>query len=556
MEISHNSRRMVTSFVSIVDILIVILFMFMKISNKNNGDDISVMLFSFVDLLFVGYFLLRIIFQFGKRISHDLVIIVIEIVALYESILGIFQIIGVIKSNNYLFLCTGTFDNPGPLGGFLAICISISIAVVHEKTVNRGKKPCSTFDKMILMMSYLSITFCTILIPSTQSRAALLSIIFTSFIYLSKESIIRSWIINHLIFFIITIIFLMSLVLIFKRPSLNGRLITYKMELMTIIRNEYKGVGLGHFSNAYGKTQRDYFSKSIYINEGDLIYSESDKERIFADNPKVGFNDYLQFGIEFGVGPLILLLLFIMLIGFRLFKYDSPLCQGLISLIVFASFSYPFSIWAFRLLFIVFAAYAGSEIRVNNSPRGCNLFFALIYIVPLAIFFGSIEVIRTIHQYETKWESQRFIFGNGDYLSYEYCCSQLYPNMKHNCAFLYEYAYSLYMNRDLVGSETIVNQSLTLSGNALLFILLGDIHKEMGLIKEAEKDYLDSFFAIPDRLYPMYKLAVLYHDSNQITNYHNTVRSIDNFHPRIESQATNDIRDMLNELNDPNDESM
>ena len=556
MEVMHITRQSFSSLLSLEDIAITFLFVYMKLSNNYYGDDISELLFSYVDLMFICYFLLRLLFQFGRISAYNFVIIAIEMAACFESVLGILQIMGLLDSNNSIFTCTGTFDSPGPLGGFLAVIISISMAVIFEKKVRNDKTHSLFFDKLILKMSYVSIALCSILLPSTQSRAALLSIIAASLIYLIKDSKIRNWIFHHWLLFTIIIIILSSFVVFFKRPSMNGRLITYKIEIKAIQRNGYKGVGLGHFSNAYGKMQRDYFSNKISICNGELKYCESDKERIFADNPKVGFNDYLQFGIEFGVGPLFLLLMLVLLIGFRLYKCHSPFCQGMISLLVFALFSYPFSLWEFRMLFIVFAAYAGSQNKLKVIPRGDSLLFALIYLIPFSIFIRSIVVVRNIYQYETRWREERFIFGNGDYMSYEYCCSQLYPIMKSNCAFLYEYAYSMFMNGNLIESEKIANQSLALNGNSLTFILLGDIHKEQGLIKEAEKDYLDSFLALPDRLYPLYKLAVLYHDSNQIINYQNLVRSIDDFHPRIESQATKEIRELLNDILDTNETTM
>lgn len=552
----QKTRRLFPSILSLEDIAITVLFVYMKLSNNYYGDDISEMLFSYVDLMFICYFLLRLLFQYGKRSAYNLVIIAIEIAACSESVLGILQIMGLVESNNSLFICTGTFDNPGPLGGFLAVIISISMAVVYEKKVRNYKTHFSFSDKLILKVSYVSIALCAVLLPSTQSRAALLSIIAAFFIYLIKDSKIRIWIFHHWLLFTIIIIILSSFVVFFKRPSMNGRLITYKIEMKAIQRNGYKGVGLGHFSNAYGKMQRDYFSNKISISDGELQYCESDKERIFADNPKVGFNDFLQFGIEFGVGPMSLLLILVLLIGFRLYKCHSPFCQGMVSLLVFAFFSYPFSLWEFRMLFIVFAAYAGSKNKLTVIPRGYSLLFAIIYLIPFAIFNRSYNVVRNIYQDETIWKEERFIFSNGDYLSYEYCCSQLYPFMKSNCAFLYEYAYSMFMNGKLTESEQMANQSLALNGNSLTFILLGDIHKEQGLIKEAEKDYFDSFLALPDRLYPLYKLAVLYHDSNQMINYQNMVRSIDNFHPRIESQATKDVRELLNDISDTNETTM
>lgn len=520
---------------TVQDIVVVALFVYMRYTNKSHGDDVSVMLFSWVNLLFAGYFLFRLLFQWGGVKAQNLILISVEAVTCYESVLGLLQILGVARSNNYLFACTGTFDNPGPLGGFLAIGLCVSLTEILLK-------------KRRSWMSYLTVVLCVIILPSTQSRAALLSIMAAAIVYALNMPKTLAWIKTHWLVAIICITVLLSSVLIFKRPSANGRLFAYKIELKTIKKNGFNGVGMGHFSNAYGITQREFFSKTIHIRDGQLEYNESDRDRVFADNPKVGYNEYLQFGIVFGVGPLILFLSLVAMILYRLSRLHSPFFYGMVSMLVFAVFSYPFSLWEYLVLFLVCAAIAGCKPDQSDSSMIASLLFALICLIPLLVFYKSTDILRISYETEKLWNRQRPLFESGDYRSYEYCCSQLYPDLQCNCAFLYEYAYSLFENGKTDESEKVLNQSMALRGDPLSFILLGDIHKRQGLIAESEQDYFNSFLAIPDRLYPLYKLAVLYNDSNQEEKYRNMVRSIEDFHPRIESESTKQIRELLNSL--------
>lgn len=556
MEINRKNRTMPCFLWTVQDIVVVALFMYMRYTNKSQGDDVSVMLFSWVNLLFAGYFVLRLLFHAGGKVAQKLVLLVIGAVACYESFLSLLQIIGVAKSNNYLFICTGTFDNPGPLGGFLAIGLCISLAEIFLIRQQGGSKPSLTLDRIILGLSYLTVVLCVIILPSTQSRAAWLSVMVSVFFYCLKKPKTLAWIKTHWSVTLICITVLLSSVFIFKRPSANGRLFTYKIELKTIVRNGLNGVGMGHFSNAYGITQREFFSKNIDIRKGRLIYDESDRDRVCADNPRVGFNEYLQFGIEFGVGPLFLFLSLVLMILCRLSQMHSPFFCGMVCMLVFAFFSYPFSLWEFIVIFLVCAAIAGCKPDMSGSSVASSLLFALGCFVPVAVFHKSADTVRISNETEKLWKRQRPLFDSGDYGSYEYCCSQLYPDLQFNCAFLYEYAYSLFENGNTDESEKVLKQSLALSGNPLSFILLGDIHKKQGLIAEAENDYYNSFLAIPDRLYPLYKLAVLYYDSNQEEKYQNMVRSIEEFHPRIESESTNQIRELLNSLRYRHDKTM
>ena len=162
---------------TIEDAVVVALYVYMYCTNKSHGDDVSVMLFSWVNILFIGYFLFRILFQLGGRIAQDLTMLAVETIVCFESFLGLLQIIGVVRSNNYLFLCTGTFDNPGPLGGFLAVGICCSLTEIIAINQHKKAKPCSTLERLILGVSYVAVILCAIILPSTQSRAALLSII-------------------------------------------------------------------------------------------------------------------------------------------------------------------------------------------------------------------------------------------------------------------------------------------------------------------------------------------------------------------------------------------
>ena len=546
MEINRGHKAQSFFNGTVQDIAVMALFVCMYYTNKSHGDEVSDMLFSRVNLLFVGYFLFRLLFQWGGRIAQIIVLLVIEAIICYESLLGLFQIIGLAESNNYLFTCTGTFENPGPLGGFLAIGLCVSLTVILRIKQQRGLKAPSIVVKPMLYISYLTVILCAIIIPSTQSRAAWLSIMISAVLYCLRIPNTIIWIKAHWLVTISFIFVFISFIVLFKRQSTNGRLFTYKVELMTIKRTGFNGVGMGHFSNAYGITQRDYFSKTISLQDGLLIYHVSDKERLYADNPKVGFNDYLQFGIEFGIGPLVLFLSLVVLVLCRLSRLNTPCYYGMVSMLVFAFFSYPFSLWEFLVIFLVFTAISGCSPESSCSSTLGRLLFTLSCLIPVVIFHKSAYTVRQFYITEKLWERQRPIFDSGDYRSYDYCCSQLYLGLKYNCAFLYEYAYSLFENGDLVGSEKFLNQSLALCGNQLSFILMGDIHKSQGRYVDAELDYYNSFLALPDRLYPLYKMAVLYYDSNQQDKYERMIRCIDEFHPRIESESTNEIRERLN----------
>ena len=161
------------------DIVVVALFVYMSCTNKSHGDDVSVMLFSGVNLLFAGYFLLRLLFQWGGVKAKNLVLISLESATCYEAVLGFLQIVGVADSNNYLFSCTGTFDNPGTLGGFLAIGLCVSLAEIFLiKRMNYTEKlmaflimpVCKQYNKLYQFSPPKLYRFSPITVPSLATK--------------------------------------------------------------------------------------------------------------------------------------------------------------------------------------------------------------------------------------------------------------------------------------------------------------------------------------------------------------------------------------------------
>lgn len=83
----------------------------------------------------------------------------IIIFGLYESVLGWLQLLKYQPSNHALFPATGTFYNPGPYCGFLAVIVPLATSFV----INRHPKPVQ-----ILSVAYIIIALS--LMPSLMGR--------------------------------------------------------------------------------------------------------------------------------------------------------------------------------------------------------------------------------------------------------------------------------------------------------------------------------------------------------------------------------------------------
>lgn len=527
---------------AVKDILVLTLFLSMLVSNRIHGDEVSAQLFNQIYVIMTGYFLVRIILGVNRKLLN-LIIMGIQLWAIFEVIKGILQIVGIIGSGNTLFSCTGSFDNPGPYGGFLAVCIAISLPrLVFKGQNNNGVALISR------IITYTSVVLCCIVLPSTQSRAALLAVAGGAASCLSVNIKARSLARRYWRLLALCVIVLFAVVLAFKQQSANGRVFINRINLKTMVDNRMRGVGMGHFAGAYGKSQMAYFKERIEFDNGTLVFDENDRERQVADTPNAPFNEFFRIGIEFGLFPLLVFMLLCGVTICNLWNSTPEFLCGFVSILCFMLFSYPLSEWQFLTLLVVCmacpagkAGSVGSYMTWDYIPVAAGAFF-------LCITLTKLSGLRECNLDRAKWESQRFLYEGRNFDNYEYCCSQLYESQKCNCAFLYEYAYSLFMNGKPEESRIVAQKGLQLSCNPLLFILLGDIDKAQGRITQAEQDYENAFYILPDRLYPLSRLATLYLENHDTVRLVNMVNSIRTFKPRVESASTQRIRFETDEM--------
>ena len=106
------------------------------------------------------YILSRIVLTIAPRRACYVLLMVFMVFCLKESYIGLMQLFGHIHSNHYMYACTGSFNNPGPYGGFLAVCICVLGAYAIK-----GR------NKVFRYITGITSLIALILLPSTISRA-------------------------------------------------------------------------------------------------------------------------------------------------------------------------------------------------------------------------------------------------------------------------------------------------------------------------------------------------------------------------------------------------
>lgn len=371
------------------------------------------------------------------------IIIILNILILYETILGLLQVLGICTSVQAFFILTGSFDNPGPYGGLVAILLAIlGVYVVQNHNAQKW------YDKALIILSSISCALCVIVLPASMSRAAWLALGVAALVFGLKELGLVNWIRKHIVAAAIasaTIIIVVIGVFFLKKDSAIGRLHIWHMELRAITEEPLIGYGKGSVLGVYGDTQAEYFA-------------EKERPEIItkvAGCPEYAFNEYLKIGVEYGIPAMVGVIAVLILVIALLLKYRSPFAYGLIAFSVFAFFSYP------------------------------------------------LEAINIKSDAEMKWESIRYLANMELYEDAVEELAPLYNDLKDNYRYMYDYGYALHKCKRYQESNKILKDGAKISSDPMFYNIIGKNLEAMGLYEDAEQAYMHAHYMVPQRLYPL-----------------------------------------------------
>lgn len=524
----------------------IILFIFISyiVTHFYVSESVAMTRFSLLILLSISYLCFRILFSY-KPSSVNYMLIILIITAIIESLWGMLQLYGLANSYNPNFKITGSFFNPGPFGGYLSIIFPISLSHIFIHLKKNAK-----FSKFIIIITFISIVISVLVIPASMSRAAWLSLCIGGLYvivdrfelfrkisdYLKRQKTIKSAIIITGFMLLLSIIFIPMYYL--KQGSADSRMVTWKASASYLLKKGgIKGIGLGHFPEAYAKAQSDYFSSK----------SAESKEVMISDFPEYGFNEYLQIGIETGIAGLFIFLTLLFFTFHRgIVSKQSGIIGGLISFLTFAFFSYPFSILPFGILFVFLLAAISSNANKNDKTRSSlskKIILPSTIIVTILtstllyqgyFFIQSVKGWKNITNYTTF--EQYSIFEK----SYNHLNDQYY--------FLLAYSKYLSYNRMYKKSNEILDRAKRFSCDPFLYTLSGDNFKEMKQYTKAEESYLKAYRIVPNRIHPLYLLTKLYQEMSEIEKMKETAIIAINKKPKIESKKIDEMKKEMTDL--------
>lgn len=480
------------------------------------------------------------------RILFISILIQVSIICwgIYEAIYGCLQLYGYAESNNYLYKLTGSFHNPGPYAGFLATILPLLLQFFLQKSSIKNK----WFRLPMILLCNIGILLFLSILPATMSRAAWLAAILGSGVVLAKYyklyDRLRLLIAKHKIitassFFILGLLVLALCIGIYylKKDSADGRLLMWKVTTRIIVDNPWFGVGIGGFSGAYGKAQAAYFASG----------EATEQEEYLAGSPEYAFNEFLQIAAETG---LIGLLLFwgILYVSFRM----ACKCRqwgvvgSLFALLTFSCFSYPFSIWQHMLLLVLLLAMCGN----NRQEFHRRVDYRMVIILSIVLFLSIIWAALKWHEEQKSieaWKEEQTYYNMAIYEGTVDNYQRLYPCLREDPRFLFEYGHCLSKTGKYEQSNIIMHEGAERSSDPMFWNIIGKNHQAMGDYKQAEKCFQYASLMVPHRLYPIYLLANLYFESNDIEKALQTAHRVIEKRPKVMSAAIDEMKAEMKE---------
>ena len=125
---------------------------------------------------------------------------------------------------------------------------------------------------------------------------------------------------------------------------------------------------------------------------------------------------------------------------------------------------------------------------------------------------------------------------------------ELLPLMVSNEHFLFDFAKILAADGRYNDSNAMLRQGTLVSNDPMFYVLQGNNYRDMEAYSEAEASYQKACYILPNRIYPLYQLMCLYEQSGKERKMRQMARQIINFKVKVESPATEEIKDKARQL--------
>lgn len=412
-----------------------------------------------------------------------------------EAAWGLLQIFRILDEGNTLFVCTGSFYNPGPWAGCLACCLPSALWLWKISS-----KEWMRMLAMILAMLMMAA------LPASMSRGAWLAALAGTAWVLPWHKV-KKWMLKKRISMVMASVAITGILVAgltatywLKPESAEGRLLIWKIGLKAAHQVQPSGVGWERVAGVYGQTQEEYFESG----------RGTEAEKMVAGVPTTMFNEYLQIATAWGLPALLALL---SVAGFSIWRGGKSgsygLCGSITAFLVFAFGSYPLQ---FPLMWVV----------VGTAVVGCLV--------------SGVKMGRS-----AGWVAASSLLGGVCLLIV------LLPreiDTRSRTAQLWKRGYALHQAGHWEKSNIQMQQLIEISSDPMPLVIMGKNFHALAQWEAAERSLQRAAWRVPNRLYPHFVLCQLYADTlhPQPVKLNKEAELLLSMPVKVPSPATEDMR--------------
>lgn len=500
------------------------------------------------------YFLLRFVLQ-DCRIPVQWLIGGFCICGLYESALGAYQLITG-SGRHDLFVLTGSFLNPGPYSAYLMV--TVVMGVIYNQTnfdgvisksahmVNLIKESTHTYSNKVLIDKICKINkiryyvlfliqsfsliggwMALLIIPATWSRAAFVGLCICALWRYRKVYWKYRWIVwGALLVLAVGFYF-------FKRGSADGRTLIWIASVISWLHEPWFGVGVGGFCHACAEGIAEIWTirpNSAFFDSGGV-----------AD---YAYNSLIGILVEQGVVGFVICITTVGVAMWRLKGECMTLFVAMVALLIFSMFSYPFELLPYRIMLVLVFAWSESVKKGGVClPVNKMMSIFVCLIITTLCWLLREEVMERI---ERDKEVRRFSsMQNAAFLSDYY---ELLPYETDNSLFLFDFAQTLRKECRYRDSNAILYKGVLVSADPLFYTLIGNNYRDDKMYGLAENAYMKAYSVMPNRLYPLYQLMMMFVETGNKCKAYNMAMRIKESKIKIESKATLQMREKADSI--------
>lgn len=411
-----------------------------------------------------------------------------------QDVTGMCQVARITPSAHSIFQITGSFYNPGPYGGFIALGLPVGLSLL----LGGGR-----------WQRYAAYALCAltlIVLPASASRSAwaagALSCGFVAVCH--NRAAVVAWLRRWWLPLLVGVAACAVGAYFLKADSANGRLFLWKIGLKACLDHPF-GVGWHQVSGTFGDVQEAYFASGAGT-EGEIAV---------AGAPEYLFNEYLQVALAWGwlagIG-FIAAIAATVLAAVRLRLYGAAGATVAFAVFAFSSYPLQFPLFVAAMAMLAMSVAAAALCRSRRAAAA----FVLLAAAVASVASASAYRHRAMAQAYADWSNVRHFYKSAYFEVAARAMTPLRDAMDWNPPFMFELGHSLNRSAAYAESNRVLADAAKICADPVLFNVRGKNFQALGMRDSALSEFRRAADRLPSRMYPHFLMVRLAAESQPI----------------------------------------